>query len=386
MSSGIKRILLITLKDANSGINKYRMLDPHIKLQNLYPKDYFIEIGEDIDILNTEKVKQFDAVFYHVAIEQAEQFSTQTQMLKDKKIVKLIMDVDDWWEYHPSHPYYKMSKQINLKEKTIKALRKADYITTTTEHFAKKIKTFNKNVFIIPNCINFKEKQFQLTKHENSELLNIGYVAGVSHLEDIKLLRGVLTSLEKKPTQMQLCGFNVRKDKELNSTWHKMEVEFTDNYNLKDKLYVDYLMEFKFDPFPREPYMEYKRVWTQPINTYMTMYDELDLCLAPLKNYEFNSYKSNLKLLEAGAKKKPIIVSGVTPYLDGEHLKNCLIVDAKKEHKLWIKYVNQMVDNSQMRLDFGENLYEYVLNNFDLEKITEKRAEFYNKFFENSKI
>ena len=139
MSNEIKRILLITLKDLNSGINKYRMLDPHIKLQNLYPKDFFIEIGEDKDILNTEKIKQFDAVFYHVAIEQAEQFSTQTQFLKDQKIVKLIMDVDDWWEYHPSHPYYKMSKKINLKEKTIKALRKADYITTTTEHFAKKI-------------------------------------------------------------------------------------------------------------------------------------------------------------------------------------------------------------------------------------------------------
>lgn len=383
MSNQIKRILLITLKDANSGINKYRMLDPHIKLQNLFPKDFFVEIGEDQDLLNTEKVKGFDAVFYHVAIEQADQFSNQTDFLKHNTNVKLIMDVDDWWEYHPSHPYYKMSKNINLKEKTIKALRKAHFITTTTEHFANKIKSYNKNVFVIPNSVSLKEKQFQIVEKEASEVLKIGYVAGVSHLEDIKLLRGTLSSLSKKSIQMQLCGFNVRKDKELNSTWHKMEIEFTDNYNLKDKMYIDHLLEFTFDPFPREDYMEYKRIWTKPINTYMTLYDDLDVCLAPLKNYEFNSYKSNLKMLEAGAKKKPIIVSGVMPYLDGVHLKNCLIVDPKKEHKLWIKYVNQLVDNSQMRLDFGENLYEYVVTNFDLEKITSKRAEVYNKILNN---
>lgn len=378
MSNQIKRILIITLKDANSGINKYRILDPHITLQNLFPSDYFIEIGEDKDILNTSKVKNFDAIFYHVAIEQAEAFSNQTEKLKSLG-VKLIMDVDDWWEYHPSHPYYKMSKSIKLKEKTIKALRKADFITTTTEHFAKKIRSYNKNVCVLPNSINFSERQFQLNSTVESELLKIGYVAGVSHYEDIKLLRGMMSSLSRKSTQMQLCGFNVKKDKELNSTWHKMEIEFTDNYNLKDKLYIDHLLEFTTNPFPREEYMEYKRVWTKPINTYMTLYDNLDICLAPLKDYEFNSYKSNLKLLEAGAKKKAIIVSGVVPYLDGEHMKNCLIVEPKKEHKQWIKLTNFLVDNPDLRLELGENLYEYVVKNFNLKDVTAKRADFYQK-------
>lgn len=377
MTNNIKRILVITVKDFNSGINKYRILDPHIMLQNLFPNDFYIEFGEDYEILDTTKIKQFDAVFYHNALEQVDKVSYQTAFLKEIG-VPTIVDIDDYWDYHPTHPYYGISKKISLKEKVIKCLRKATAVITTTDFFAAKIKSYNKNVFVIPNSINFKEKQFAINNTEH-DLCRIGYVAGVSHLEDVKLLRGVLSSLSNKKTQMQLCGFNVAKDKELDSTWHKIETEFTDNYRLKDAKYIDYLFTFSKELYPEEEKLEYRRIWTKPINTYMTLYDNLDLCLAPLKDYEFNYYKSNLKLLEAGAKKKAIVASKIQPYLDGEHGKNCLLVEPKKEHKLWIKYVNQLADSPQMRLDLGENLYEYVTNNFDLINVTAKRAQTYSE-------
>jgi glycosyltransferase involved in cell wall biosynthesis len=161
-----------------------------------------------------------------------------------------------------------------------------------------------------------------------------------------------------------------------------MEEIFTNNHNLKDPKFVEYLFEFnKTETYHNQSQMEYKRVWTKSIITYMHSYDDLDICLAPVTDIEFNHFKSNLKMLEAGVKKKPIIVSGVQPYLCGEHGKNCLIVEPRKEHKNWIKCVNQLVDSKQMQLDLGENLYDYVTTNFDLDKTTAKRAEVYKNLF-----
>lgn len=378
MSENIKRIYVIRIREENSGINKYRILDPHVKLQQLFP-NYYIEFGNDEDIVNTEKLKTFDAIFYHVALEQVEQFAVQTQKLKDLG-VKLILDIDDYWKYHPEHPYAALALKIKLAEKSVSGIRKASFITTTTEHFVNKIKQYNKNVHCIPNSINFNERQFQI-KEKSDEYVNIGYVAGSSHLADIKLLRGLFTSLKNSPSQLQLCGFNVNKKNGYNSTWHKMEIEITDNYKLDDKKYVEFLHEFSNTEYSSNSYLEYKRVWTKAINTYMTIYDDLDICLAPLKSMDFNNFKSNLKMLEAGAKKKPIVVSGVEPYTRfGEHEKNCLIVPHNKEHKFWIKYVNELKNNKDLRLNLGENLYEMVYNNFNLDKTTTLRNQIYQNY------
>jgi len=142
-------------------------------------------------------------------------------------------------------------------------------VITTTQHFADKIKKINPNVFVVPNSIDVNEKQFQIVEDKHDKV-HVGYVAGVSHLEDIKLLRGVLTSVSKKPVQMQLCGFNVTKETGTTSTWLKMEQAFTDNHKLRDKRVIEYLFQFEDKiPYPYQDEMEYRRVWTKSINTYI---------------------------------------------------------------------------------------------------------------------
>lgn len=377
-----KRIYVVAIREINSGINKYRILDPHVKLQQIFP-EYYIEIGNDDDIMDTEKMKNFDAIFYHVALEQVEKFAVQTQKLKDLGI-KLILDIDDYWKYHPEHPYNRIALKIKLAEKSVASLKKASLVTTTTEHFANKIKQFNKNVYVIPNSINFKEKQFQIIE-KNDDCVNIGYVAGVSHLSDIKLLRGVFTSLKRSPikNQLRLCGFNVNKENAYNSTWHKMEQELTDNYRFDNKQYVEYLHEFLPTDYSSIEHLPYKRIWTKSIKDYMKIYDDLDICVAPLKNMEFNTFKSNLKMLEAGAKKKPIVVSGIYPFLpEAIHEKNSLVVMPNKEHKHWIKYINQLVENPELRKELGENLYSLVFEKYNLDNTTKLRNEIYQNFLD----
>lgn len=373
----MKKILVITTNDPNSGVNKFRLLDPHIVLQKTYPNDFHIDFAEDKSIFDTQLVLKYDIVIYHAALQQIPQLSAQIEVIK-KSNTRVIMDIDDYWEYHPSHPYYRIALSRNIKEIELAAFKNADVITTTTNLLANEIKRYNKNVFVIPNAINFEEKQFQFTGKSQSEFCRIGYVSGASHLEDIKLLRGLLTATKKDNVQFQLCGFNVKQEQANNSIWHKMEIEMTDNYNLDNPMYVDYLLEFSNIPHPSENKMLYKRVWSRPVNSYATLYDDLDICLAPLQNYKFNNMKSNLKLLEAGAKRTPIVISGIEPYLEGKHLVNCLAVEPKKEHKNWIKYVKMLINNPQLRDEISENLYNFVKENYDLVKISKLRKEFYD--------
>jgi len=97
------RILVIPVRDVDSGINKYRLIDPHVRLQNLFPKDDYIEFGVDSDILNTQKVLTFDALFYHAALEQVDVIVQQTEVLKTLG-VKIIFDNDDILGPSPKPP------------------------------------------------------------------------------------------------------------------------------------------------------------------------------------------------------------------------------------------------------------------------------------------
>ena len=57
----------------------------------------------------------------------------------------------------------------------------------------------------------------------------------------------------------------------------------------------------------------------------MKFYQNKGICLIPLESNKFTACKSNLKMLEAGWAKKPVIVSGVHPYNKlGKDNKNCL--------------------------------------------------------------
>lgn len=51
-----------------------------------------------------------------------------------------------------------------------------------------------------------------------------------------------------------------------------------------------------------------------PVESYMRHYEDANICLAPLVDNEFNRYKSNLKILEAGAACAYFLGSNVEPY------------------------------------------------------------------------
>jgi len=399
-----EKINVLVLPSDKTGVGKFRSLDPHIMLQNLYPDDFHVDIDYEPRINDVSYWKKYQIVHAHRSIGQ--NYDIVPQLIKQLKSLGIIVivDIDDYWLPTKEHPIHQLILNHKLNEKIVANLREASYVTTTTTVFADEIKKINNNVIIFPNAIDPTEPQFKQPTLE-SERIRVGWLGGSSHLHDLLLLDGMVEKNGKEindKVQYVICGFDTRGTMtEINpktgeekrrdilpheTVWVRYEEIFTNKYAIVGEEYKKFLMEFKDVEFPNETSLPYRRVWTKPVTTYATNYSKLDISLAPIKNHIFNRMKSQLKVIEAGFYKKALIASEIGPYtIDLKHSLqngnfvdgNALLVDEHKNHSDWSKYIKKLVNNPNMITDMGERLYETVKDTYDLRNVTRNRAEWY---------
>ncbi len=399
----MSKINVLVVPSDRTGVGKFRSVDPHIFLQNLYPEEFYVDIIYDVPYDNLEFYKKYQIVAFHRSLGgDFERANTLIQQLNSLGITT-VCDIDDYWMPGKEHPIHDVIKYHNIHKKIIENLKVAKYVTTTTTLFADEIRKYNKNVFIFPNAINPKEPQFCEPTIE-SDRLRVGWLGGSSHLHDILLLDNSFAKLTqiKDKLQFVLCGFDTRGTvTEINSqtgqhnkrnirpeetVWAKYEKVFTQKYSFVSEEYKKYLMDFTQESYPNETSEGYLRVWTQPVSSYAKNYSKFDVSLAPIKDTLFNRVKSQLKVIESGFYKKAIIASNIGPYTidikhsvkNGEFLDgNGLLVDEKRNHSDWAKYIKLLSNNPNFVKDLGERLYETVKDKYDLNNVTKDRAEFY---------
>ena len=128
-------------------------------------------------------------------------------MLKELSI-PVVLDIDDYFHLSDFHPMVITARKEKWHEKIINHIRKADYVTTTTDIYAKTLRKYNQNVSVFPNAINPDEKQYSYQKNE-SDKIRFGIVCGSSHLHDIQLLKGISECARPdNNVQLVLCGFD----------------------------------------------------------------------------------------------------------------------------------------------------------------------------------
>jgi len=194
------RVLFYNLDSA--GVNYFRTLTPATELERIAENDFYVEINNKIDFddENTiEYLKSFDIIHYHRQLHPNDKkMSLLRKQLKEAGVV-LVMDIDDYWYLDKTHPYYLMSLEKELHKKIVFNLREADYVTTTTDHFAYEIRKVTKkdNVFVLHNSINPDwMKQFENNwKPDPEGRVRITYMAGSSHKSDVQQLRTVVNML-----------------------------------------------------------------------------------------------------------------------------------------------------------------------------------------------
>ena len=395
------KIRVLVLPSDRTGVGKFRSVEPHIFLQNKYSEDFHVDIDYEPKVNDDNFWKNYDIVHFHRTITK-DYVSTPKLIEKLHKMgIVTIADIDDYWLPTREHPAHAMIMNNKLHEKIMENLRAAQYVTTTTSLFAQEIKKLNKNVFVLPNAINPNEPQFQ-EKTLPSDKLRFGWLGGSSHLWDLKLLEGNFSKISNLKDQydLYLCGFDVRGTvteidqrtgqqkqrpiKPEETVWAEYEKIFTNNYQFVDENYKNFLLSYKQEQYNDENF--YHRVWTLPVTSYAKNYSKFDVSLAPIKNHIFNRMKSQLKVIEAGFYKKAIIASDVGPYtIDLTHSLqngnfvdgNALLVKEHRNHGDWSKFMKKLIQNPSWAEDLGERLYETVSKTYDLNIVTDTRAQIY---------
>lgn len=403
----MSKIKVLVVPSDKTGVSYFRSTKPHLHLEEMYPDEFHVDIDYEPQLNNDEWLKQYQIIHYHRQLGPFEEMEELNARLKALGIVS-IMDLDDYWSPGPHHPAYLTIKSYEIDKKIARNLKMAQYITTTTPIFAEEIKKLNKNVSILPNAIDPNEKQFQL-KPTSSNRIRIGWLGGSTHLRDLELLSDIVKRLRGSglldKIQFVICGFDTkgvittidpktkkevsrRESTAMESVWIEYEKIFTDNYSTISPEYKAHLMSFTKNEFVGVENEPYRRVWTKDINSYATNYNLFDISLAPLESNIFNKVKSQLKVIESGFFKKPIIAQNFGPYtIDLKNVfqkggtldenGNSFMVDHVKNHKDWIKYITLFVQNPELIEKIGNNLYNTVSNKYSMDKVTEDRRNLY---------
>jgi glycosyltransferase involved in cell wall biosynthesis len=194
------RILFYNLDGA--GVNYFRTLTPAMELERNHSDEFYVEINPQLDFNDPKFVdylKSFHIIHYHRQfLGDTNQMIQLANELKNSGTI-LIVDIDDYWLLHKDHPFYALSLERNLEKPIIENLKLADYVTTTSDLFANEIRkvTQKDNVGVFYNSVDPTwMKQFQNNwKPDPDGLVRITYMAGSSHMGDVRQLETVMNVL-----------------------------------------------------------------------------------------------------------------------------------------------------------------------------------------------
>ena len=290
--------------------------------------------------LTTEKLRGFKAIVFNRV-----PLNVKPETLKDLRAQyghKIWIDIDDYWVLPEFHYLKRGWAKSDVTGRIMQFIKMADIVTCTTDRLASKIKDLNDKVSVIPNSLPFIEhSQFTFTR-QPADYVRFGFVGGASHLRDVRQLIPVFQQYSQLP--FKFCGYSER-----NGEAVKMADVFSNNGRNKN----------------------YTQVNMQPLDHYLYGYDDIDVCIAPLEDIEFNKYKSNLKVLEAGLKKCAIVCSPNACYTDTVPDN---IATYAKSIKDWKEAFKKHMDKDYVK-EQGEKVYEWVKQNYNLPEVNEARLK-----------
>jgi glycosyltransferase involved in cell wall biosynthesis len=242
-----------------------------------------------------------------------------------------VVDIDDYWvlpKYNPAYWAYRKGIKQGVKD----AINYADAVMTTTPALAKEIREINENVIIASNCLDYSHKQWEAVPSERNDKVKVGWVGGVTHEEDLKLIADQIKGMD---IEFYICGYTP------GEIWNRIAKSMPDA----------------------------KIVEGTTVFEYGEVYRHFDIVLAPLQDTKFNNCKSELKIIEASAYKKPIICSDVFPYL--YHQANDGVLFAEQNN--WRTAIQKLIDaGHSVRQSMGLSNYDYCQkhNNLELHNLT----------------
>ena len=322
--------ILVIIPSRFAGCGFYRQYQPYNHLAKNY--DVKVEFANVVpDVLD------FDIVIFHKAY-----FNLQDVKRVRSLGIPVVVDFDDHWIVNKGHTMYKEYTTQGTSAKLHKLLLNADYVTCTTDELADEIYKYNQNVVVLPNAVDTGYDGWNVEREQEDVGTVFGYLGGPCHTRDVALLRGVP---EATHAHFRLFGYNG-----------------SDIYKHYAKILSGGNPSGNFSLFKGAD------IWTYP-----QFYNLMDVSLVPLEDNRFNAMKSELKMIEAGAFSKAVIVSKVKPYTNIlRHGKNCLAAESKAD---WINYIKTLDRNPDIVESLGAQLKEDT-KSYDIAVVNSDRYNF----------
>ena len=231
---------------------------------------------------------------------------------------KIVLELDDLLTAVPAD--YGMAGRFynepEIKANLINNMKVAAGVIVSTEPLADEYRKYNKNIFVVPNMLD--SSAFRPKDTVNRPQIVIGWAGGPTHARDFSEARGAL---------QQVMGAN-------------QNVVFKSvGWNPSQVLDI---------PVRRHFHEE----WVNPTPNYYPLLDDFDIGIAPLLPSRFNDCKSELKAMEYGAKGIPVVASKFGPY--ERYIKHGETGFLAKKHSDWVKYLNILVNDPELRRGMGE--------------------------------
>jgi glycosyltransferase involved in cell wall biosynthesis len=222
------------------------------------------------------------------------------------------------------------------------ALREADLVTTTNDILAGVFRAYNKNVAVLPNCVDLS--LWQKLPLQETDQIRLTWFGGSSHFEDLEILETVLPEIMGKYPQ---------------TVFVMMGQNFPGRLR---KLPADRVECHPWCPTEAYPYKA--RILNPTIG------------IIPLRETRFNSCKSPIKWVEMGAMEVPCVTSYVQPYSSVATEDNGVFIE-KNDLQAWFDGISCLIEDRGLRSAMGRAAYKTVCENFDIETQYPRWAEAY---------
>lgn len=322
----------------DSGVGFYRLHQP-TKWMSDNEKAYLMTSpytgARQIDGISQKLVEQAsqwaDIIFTNTAKDQKS--LALLMAMRDWKQKKLIVDVDDNLvnlnQDHPSYAVYQ-DKQLDVSGWAQRSMMYADLVVTTNEFLKELYWPLNHNIFISPNSMDLNEIS-KYPKKKNKKI-TIGWAGAAGHTDNLKLILEPLKAILKK-------------------------------YDVEFMSFGDKIQEL---PGKNQPFVS--------MSEYYKTYAKcgFDIAIAPLNDTRYNRGKSNLRLIEAGAFKIPVVASPNGPYKKFP----CLYAQTQEE---WYKSLEALVLSENLRKRYADKAYQEVKNKYNVEVNSPKLLEAFER-------
>lgn len=289
------------------GNGYYRVVLPINNIKQEYPE---ILMHHDMRFPPLEMAQGADRILF-----QWQYKDFQLEIMKSFRRhsgAKILFEIDDNILALQNGNFLASQMPKDVVKRVREACAMADHMIVTTDYLADSLSSFHKDIRVAPNAV--PPELYRPVPKGREGKVRIGWAGSISHGADLSIIEDVVKNTADK-VQWVFFGMVPESIKPL--------VEFHEG-------------------------VQFAKYYETLVNL------DLDIAIAPIDDNEFNRCKSPLKMLEYGSIGCAVIASDVPPYSGWPALT------VKNRYRDWLKAVNTLVDDREMRFELASKLQEKV--------------------------